>query len=274
MERWRIPVLRAAARGLPEFRGKQRAFAAVPLGKGLTRVRLGNRWAELNLGDPFERLATLGLYEPALMRAIYADLRQGDCFCDCGANVGMISIPVAGHLGPAGKVYAFEPAELTYQRLVTNIELQEHPGQIEAYECAVGASPGKAELTVSTQQAWSTMSRSASKVGTDLGREISHIAEVPVVTLDDFFSDAGRRPPNVVKIDVEGWEEEVIRGARRFLAQARPRAVIIERNQLILSAMNRSWSAAESLMLDVGYAPSEDLGADVVFRPHSRLDGE
>lgn len=268
VERRRIRLLRAIARRVPPFVARDRLFSALPLGLGTEQVKLGGGWVELDMADPYERLAALGLYQPDLLDVLRASLRPGDCFCDCGAHVGLVSIPLAHHLGATGVVYAFEPSTSTYARLARNLEVQGPTAcKIVAVPFALGSREGRAELLVSSQHGWSTMSRSASAVSRRLGEGITHTAQVDVVTLDGFFLRDGRRPPDAVKIDVEGWEEDVVRGGKELFTQKRPRVVVIERNELILAATGRSWRSIEELMVEYGYEPSVNLEMDVVFRP-------
>lgn len=268
MPRWRIAVLRRVGPRLPPFRGKARLFSVLLTGMGPEQVEMNGLPIHLDLSDAFERMAAIGLYQPEILDVLRSHLRPGECFADCGAHIGLIAVPVAGHLGAGGLVYAFEPSEATYRRLARNFDaLADIPCSLEAIPAALGAVPGRGDLMVSAQQGWSTMSPSAASVGTSRGREITSVAEVRVVTLDDFFLNSRRRLPQAIKIDVEGWEEDVLQGGRQLFTTRPPRLVIIERNRSILAAMNRSWEETELLMQAYGYVATRELEFDVVFQP-------
>lgn len=265
---WRIPVLRRIAQGAPYFRGKDRLFAMLLSGMGPTMVDFGGPMVELDLSDTFERLAAVGLYQPELLTSLRQYLQPGDCFVDCGAHLGLLALPLAVHLGPGGDVFAFEPAGRTHARLVKNLAGLPPGGcRMEVVPAALGARTGTAELLVSSQHGWSTMSPSAALVGRGRGRAIAEKSQVDVTTLDEYFLAGGRRLPDAVKIDVEGWEEEVLKGGQRLLGSHPPKAVVVERNERILAAMGRSWQRTEALMREMGFEVSEELRSDVVFRP-------
>ena len=88
-------------------------------------------------------------------------------------------------------------------------------------------------------------------------------------TLDDFFIGTSRRVPQAVKIDVEGWEEEVLRGGERFFAEVRPRLVVLERANRILTAMNHSWEEIQGFLERFVYRATSELEIDVVFQLRS-----
>lgn len=268
MPRRRITLLRQIAPRVPAFRGKARLFSPLLAGMGVERVQLSGLPMQLDLSDPFERMAAIGLYQPEILKVLRSQLAPGDCFADCGAHVGLISVPLAGHLGAGGFVYAFEPAEATYHRLADNFAgLADIPCGLEAVPLALGAAPGKADLLVSAQHGWSTMSPSAARVGSSRGQQITRVVKVDVGTLDEFFVHSGRRLPQAVKIDVEGWEEDVVKGGRQLFTSHPPRVVVLERNEGILAAMGRSWSTIERLMQEFGYIVTDELDFDVVFQP-------
>lgn len=264
----RIALLRRVATRLPPFRGKARLLSAPLSRMGLQPVRIDDLQMELDLSDPFERMAAIGLYQPEIVEVLRSHLRPGECFADCGAHVGLIAVPLANHLGPGGLVYAFEPSAGTYSRLVRNLSwLANSQGVVQPLPLALGDTAGKANLLVSVQHGWSTMSASAAAVGTGRGRRITNLLPVDVVTIDHFFIASERRLPQALKIDVEGWEEEVLRGGRELLTMHPPRVVIVERNEQILAAMGRSWDTTARLMERFGYTATDELELDVVFRP-------
>lgn len=272
----RVTLVQRLERSLPRFRGKRRLLMALLGGLDLERVDLAQvlgeldppngLFIELDLSDRFERLGALGQYQRDLIQLLWRHLEPGECFCDCGAHVGLVSIPIAARLGAAGQTYAFEPAPATYQRLLRNATLAADAGyNVEALPAALGRTVDEHEMFVSRQHGLSTLSGQAATVGEALGRPITSIARVNVTTLDDFFLATGRRAPQALKIDVEGWEEDVLRGGERFFAEVPPRLVVLERADGILEAMDRSWKTVEDLMAGYGYRATTASELDVVF---------
>lgn len=162
-----------------------------------------------------------GTYEAGTLRVLETVLRPGDIFLDIGANIGLMTLAAARVVGPQGRVYAFEPVSSTLALLKRNLELNDfqnvHP-QPTALGSARETRPIYEHLEVNRGAA-SLVPSGASPTG----------VFVPVTTLDSFVRAArleGRI--RAVKIDVEGWEAEVLAGGRdTFAAPAGP-AVIVE----------------------------------------------
>src|SRR5262249_9806017 len=135
---------------------------------------------------------------------------------DVGANVGFISILAAHLTGPAGRVVAFEPLESNARRIEHNAGLNGF-GHISVRKQALGRIDGEAEFRVSQRCTWGKLAR----VG-GVAQEVA-TCTVPVPRLGTVLSGgADGRPPDVVKIDVEGAEVEVLQGAHDTLRRLRP----------------------------------------------------
>ena len=143
-------------------------------------------------------------------------LTAGDRFIDVGANVGVFTLTVASVAGSVAE--AFEPSSTAFPRLVENIELNLPGARVHAYRAAVGREPGTVHLTMGLD----AMSRIVDEAAHDVPSE-----EVELVSLDECFGDGG--DVALVKVDVEGLEEDVLRGASNLLARVRP-TLIIEAN--------------------------------------------
>lgn len=138
-------------------------------------------------------------------------LRPGEAFVDIGANVGSHSIAIAKHFGGAVDVHAFEAHPRTFRYLQDNIQLN-GLAHIKAYNTALGAEEGEVEFLDET--GIDDMNRVLSR-----GETHPRAVRVPLRRLDDF--ELYRLPIGVIKIDVEGYELFVLRGAERTVAQAR-----------------------------------------------------
>jgi FkbM family methyltransferase len=144
----------------------------------------------------------------------------GGVFVDIGANVGTYAMPLARHVGAAGKVIAVEPHPVTHARLAFNRGASDFT-QVVLVAAAAGSSDG--ELMIETD-------------GDNLGA--SHIAsrdrasnaiKVPSLRLQRILAEAGVTHVDALKIDVEGYEDRVLTGFFREAPQALwPRAVVIE----------------------------------------------
>jgi FkbM family methyltransferase len=163
----------------------------------------------------------LGIYEPRVITALQEHLRVGDTCFDVGGHVGYLTILMALLVGPRGRVVTFEPVPETFEALRENIRLNDLENV--TLECtAVGEQEGAISLYCDADQELSwTPSVSAYGVPGNHQKKIC----VPVLSLDGYLENTALRP-NVVKIDVEGEELSVLRGARRMLFEARPMVLV------------------------------------------------
>jgi FkbM family methyltransferase len=200
----------------------------------------------LDLRDDAQRLMFLGLYETDLRRQVMSDLQPGETFVDVGANVGFWSLPAAAR---GARVVAFEPNPWAARMLRRNLELNSQLG-IRLHDAAVSSAAGRLTLYASDLEGGSsqaTLHRSAVEA------VAAAQLQVPVVTLDEI----GPQSVDVLKIDVEGHEESVLAGAKRLLAKAPPRLIVIE---LFGERLRHAGSSPERVarILD-GFGYSADL---------------
>lgn len=246
--------LRWALRGVslayaaPDFPGRDalivglkryaRRFDATVRGRFWEGLRFeGNPGRDANMLG----LVLLGHTRPHLAPLFEAALPPGGVFADVGANLGLYTLWAARRAGPDGAVHAFEPVPATRARLLRNLELNGFRN-VTLLSGAVGATAGR--ITLHTVPAISGLSsRYAHPEGIPVDAEVT--------TLDAYF--AGRRTPDLVKIDVEGMELEVLRGARGLLRGASPPVVVFEADSRHFSAAGTSYAAVRRLLAEAGY---------------------
>lgn len=154
----------------------------------------------------------VGLHEPDDMAFALHCLRPDDWFADVGANVGSYTILAAGVAG--ARVHAFEPIATSFAHLSRNVRANDLAGRVTLHRVAVGAHAGR----VSMASADDTTNRVLGP-----GERVPGAIEVDVVRLDDALAGVS---PTLIKIDVEGFEAEVLTGAATVLA--RSAALIVE----------------------------------------------
>jgi FkbM family methyltransferase len=160
------------------------------------------------------RLYRYGMRDPEL-DLVRLLLRPGDVFVDAGANAGLFSLVAAARVGPGGRVVACEPAP-RMRAMVERNALLNGFGWVEAHGVALADQPGSAELVVfdGDGSGLSSFSPGSPEGGK---RRI-----VPVTTLDELVPAHEAPRVAAVKIDVEGAEVRVLKGAARLLARCRP----------------------------------------------------
>ena len=148
------------------------------------------------------------------------ELKKGDIVVDIGANVGYYALLESKIVGNEGKIYAIEPVPDTIGLLKDNIRLNNYRN-IEIYQLAIGDKIGTASMYVSKWRNRSQMKEVGIK-----SEIISHEIKTPVLTLDDFLKD---KPfPTAVRMDVEGYEYNIIRGMKNILENDLPLKLFIE----------------------------------------------
>jgi FkbM family methyltransferase len=152
--------------------------------------------------------------------ALKAMLAEGANFYDIGANVGFFTVIAARFLGPAGRIFCFEPLPTNHQQIRHNATLNGFTN-IEIVETALGNIDGEASFWTSAEPTWGKLV-STGKVPDKMTGEI----KVPVRRLDGIIAESGLVPPDAIKIDVEGAEVDVLLGAMETLRRYRPRLLI------------------------------------------------
>jgi FkbM family methyltransferase len=175
-------------------------------------------------------------------------LRRGDYFMDIGTNIGLFSLEAAVAVGEKGKVFSFEPNPAAYARLLENVRINELVN-VEALQCGMSSTRGTAKLIVPSDgyDAWSSFGRPTEG-------ECFNSVEVPVVTLDEFVQQnklAG--VVRMIKIDVEGWEVEVLTGGRNYLAQSDAPLLQVEFTRQAALNAGSSCDALFTAIVTLGY---------------------
>lgn len=145
-------------------------------------------------------------------------LKKGDYFLDIGSNIGLFSLYASKIVGESGRVFAFEPALKTYTRLQKNIAIN-NLNNITANRLGVSDKKGTLQLNVSENghDAWNSFAEIDSSYYS--GKE-----SVEVVTIDDYLKEfnVDAKKIKIMKVDVEGWEVQVLKGAADFLKNYSP----------------------------------------------------
>jgi FkbM family methyltransferase len=205
---------------------------------------------ELDLADPEQRKLYFyrHYHERYEARLLACCLAPGEVFWDVGAHVGYFTLLAARSVGPAGKVVAFEPSNDAWERLTRNLAL--NPGYVvEPVKAAVSDHAGQAVLYA----AGDTVDSSASLFA---GADVAARQEVvSTLTLDDFSRAPGQKPPDFIKLDVEGAELAALRGAREVLASASP-LLLIEMEEKIFQRLGVNPEDLHRLLTDIHYLPA------------------
>jgi FkbM family methyltransferase len=156
------------------------------------------------------------LYEPEVWKHLMSNVRPGDVIADVGAHIGLYTIALAKRLNVKGHIVAFEPDEDNFQDMTAHIALNGLEGTAHPVRAAVGTVDGEIGFTCDQD----TQNRI-------LPQQTPNGRTVPAIRLDSFFD---RQRVDILKVDVEGFEEEVLKGGLQLLSDSEraPRLIYLE----------------------------------------------
>jgi FkbM family methyltransferase len=157
-----------------------------------------------------------GFYEPEKFEALGSTLKPGSVFVDVGGNKGDFALYAARLVGKTGRVFCFEPEPANVQWIRRSAELNGY-SHLCVYEAALADYDGRANLHLGAKSGFHTL------LAGQPNRDLSTI-EVDILRLDTALRDEKRI--DVIKIDVEGAELEVLRGAQTTL-RANPEVILL-----------------------------------------------
>jgi FkbM family methyltransferase len=199
-----------------------------------------------------------GLHEFEEMMFLLHVLRSDDVFCDVGANIGSYTILASGVV--RARTLSFEPVPSTFFYLKRNVGVNDLDGLVELYNCGVGEKTGMLFFTNDGD--------TVNHVITDVDQPSQARVEVAIRTLDQVLDG---REPRLIKIDVEGFEQSVLTGAKKTLERPGLKAIIIELNGLSI----RYGATAEEIhqfLLSYGFLPRSYDPFKRVLHPLERFN--
>jgi FkbM family methyltransferase len=188
-----------------------------------------------------------GLYEPYISRHLFSHVQRGDVFVDVGANLGALSLPVAKLVGAEGKVLAFEASQRN-ANLLTKNAIENHLTNVEVFPIGLSDRNGAVISPVylgTSNKALIDLPSSQLQNGMEV---------IPVVKLDAFLESDCK--VSVMKIDVEGFEYKVLRGAIGTISKWRPKIYLEYSDAFQRSGSGVPGAQLLELLIDLEYAPT------------------
>lgn len=176
-----------------------------------------------------------------LMQNVFESLRPGDTFLDVGSHVGLYAIGAALRVGPRGRVVAFEPTPETVRKLARNLALNHLTDRVTIEQVAVSDGRGTVSFITNGTSMMNSIFAGVPDGHRRPGGTPCSI-EVRTAVLDDYFVEGER---TVAKIDTEGHELAVLRGAGRLLAS--PARVFVELHPWAWSPESSVWQELTEL---------------------------
>jgi FkbM family methyltransferase len=227
LARWRVQC----ALGVP---------ATVHLDPWKVRLFLPPQWRGKGTTGVF---ALRHLYERELAY-LERFVSPGMVFVDAGANCGIYTVAAARLVGPSGRVLSFEPGSQAFSVLKRNVELNQFHN-VRAYRAALCDKNGKARLYHSEQ------GQTSFSLGCPKNARVD-FEEVTTRTLESVLEEDGADQVGLIKLDVEGAEELVLRGVEKIIVHSHP-TIILEMNAFATEGMNLRRTGSWELLKSCGY---------------------
>ena len=195
-------------------------------------------------------IVTGHVFDPCVTETIYRLIDPGDHVIDVGANIGYLTSLAAVRAGDSGTVIAYEPHPSVYELLRDNVARWEAtPGlaQVQTRRAALSDEAGSGVLAAGPLFA-ANMGLAALRMDGETEREEASVYEVAIERLDEIVGDGA---VGLLKIDVEGHEPQVLRGAAALLARGGVRDVIFEDHDDYPSAATAVVEAAGYALLSL-----------------------
>jgi FkbM family methyltransferase len=202
-----------------------------------------------------------GAYEKQELELIQRIVQPGMVVADIGANIGVHALTLADRVGPFGRVHAFEPTRV-FDRLSRNIELNGFSSRCMLNKCALGDRAGRLDLADCPPGHEAYVSAGAPLAK---GLASGDLLSVPMETLDAYCSRCAIPRFDFVKIDVEGSEVMVLRGAEDLLARNAIGLMMVEFNETCLQNVGSSGNELFHLLTGCGFS------LRLLDRPSARL---
>jgi FkbM family methyltransferase len=158
----------------------------------------------------------LGDWEMPMQEIFLQYIKPGNTIYDLGAHQGFLALLASRLVGTEGKVYSFEPLPSNYALLKKNMQINQIKNCATFYG-AVTATPGFINFTISQADVSNTYVQSSPAFNANA----QHI-EVPAFSLDNLVATRLINAPDFLKIDVEGAELDVLKGATNLLKELAP----------------------------------------------------
>ena len=207
---------------------------------------------DLDLSQGIDFAIFLGnIYERQTKTALRKLVLPSSLVLDIGANIGAHTLHLAQLVGPDGRVMAFEPTDFAFRKLRRNLELNPLlAARVEAYHCFLTANDN-AGVPRAIYSSW-PLSVEVGLHAKHLGREMqTELAQAR--SLDNLLNECADRKVQLVKLDVDGFECDVLRGATSMLRDVRP-IFVMELAPYVLEERKTSLEELLSYFLPNGYA--------------------
>ncbi len=212
-------------------------------------MRDGIAW-QLDLKEGIDFAIFLGLYERSTKMAIRRLVRPGSVVLDIGANIGALTLELARQVGCGGKVFAFEPTSFAHSKLLRNLALNPSLAAIVEAEQLMLATSDDRRTELQIYSSWPLVPTDKLHAN-HLGR-LQTTEGARAISLDTYLVQAKVSRVDFIKLDVDGYECEVLGGARHCLDRFRP-PIVMELAPYVLRERGASLAQLTGILGRSGY---------------------
>jgi FkbM family methyltransferase len=230
-------------------------------------------WRDIEPGvrmelDPYDlvsrQLLLHGNWEHEIWEQMASNLPKDGVFVDVGAHIGYYTLKAAHKVGDKGTVISVEPNPETLKKLNANIDASKASGIVKVQP--VAASDKEAQLEFFASPRANTGESSLSRKNAAQAGEGVNSYQVRARPLDDIIQEAGVQRLDVLKVDVEGADFMVLKGAERTLNRFHPK-VYVETVNKQLKEMGSSVAELKAWMVAQGYKVNQLTPENAEFVP-------
>ena len=167
------------------------------------------------------------IHEPLTTSLIIKKLTKEMHCIDIGSNIGYYAILESSKIGNNGMVWSIEPSPQNFEMLSKNIILNQRKN-IKCYNIAIGEKNGTIDFLISKKSNWSKIKNESDHIGDE-----DKIIQVDIMTLDSFSEKNEIKKVDLLRMDVEGYERNIIEGSMNFLEKFKP-IMMIEVHKMII----------------------------------------
>lgn len=188
-----------------------------------------------------------GYYEKAIIDLFKRILKKGFYAFDVGANIGCHTLILSSLVGENGKVIAIEPHPKIFERLIKNLSINRITN-VKALQCALSDISGNSIL-------YSVAERNPNKGISSLGFLPGNQNKIQVQckTLDEIMVEENISKLDIIKIDVEGYEYNVLIGAKNTIKKFRP-YILFEYDEIIWNRVSNDFNSVKIFFLELNYS--------------------
>lgn len=231
---------------------------------GLVHREINGQRMFLDLNDPglSKRLLVRQEHEPELATRWTDALKEGMTVIDIGGNLGYYTLLAAREVGERGAVHSIEPHPENYEILCRNVAANGLK-QVSTYNEAIAGTTGTLPMYVTEESNWGTLfewgdeSNASEYMTQKMATATDEVISVDTMTLDEFVSMNDIETVNAIRMDLEGFETEVIDGMSKLLAETTsPCWVFLEVHNKLLDNHEQVVGRLVNKYLDHGFEPT------------------